>query len=34
MITLISSLVIFLLVVMLHEFGHFTVAKEKRGHIL
>lgn len=27
MITLISSLVIFLLVVMLHEFGHFTVAK-------
>lgn len=27
MITLISSLVVFLLVVMLHEFGHFTVAK-------
>lgn len=27
MITLISSLLVFLLVVMLHEFGHFTVAK-------
>lgn len=27
MITLISSVVVFLLVVMLHEFGHFTVAK-------
>lgn len=27
MITLLSSLVVFLLVVMLHEFGHFTVAK-------
>lgn len=27
MITLISSLIVFLLVVMLHEFGHFTVAK-------
>ena len=27
MITLISSLLVFLLVVMLHELGHFTVAK-------
>lgn len=27
MITLISSILVFLLVVMLHEFGHFTVAK-------
>jgi len=27
MITLISSLLVFLLVVMLHEFGHFAVAK-------
>ncbi|MDU1177631.1 MAG: site-2 protease family protein, partial [Peptoniphilus harei] len=27
MITLISSLLVFLLVVMLHEFGHFSIAK-------
>lgn len=27
MVTLISSVIVFLLVVMLHEFGHFTVAK-------